>query len=184
MALIPEDGSIVAGSDTYIDVASADTYHSNYGNTAWALATTTAKEAALRNACRYIDGHYRTRWLGFRVRPVGSDILPVQQLEWPRLYVPVLGAAPGIAIGHAYANYLPSNRIPQRLKEAQCEAALIALSAALAPVLDPSVESEKLDVIETRFKSNGKKGAIEYQHIDQLISDYLTPIGCSTVIRG
>ena len=182
MAIIQETGAIIAGAQSYASIADCDQYHADRTNVAWAAADVPSKEAALRKSAAYIDGHYRTRWLGSRVSPIS------QPLQWPRYGVRLETASP--LIGGVYYsgvpinNYLLSTTIPQRLKDAQCEAALIALASALAPILDPSVESEKLDVIETKFKANGKKGQIEYQHIDQLLSDYLTPVGCSTVTRG
>ncbi len=184
MAIIAETGSIVAGAETYVDVATADLYHSNNGNTAWAASTIPAKEAALRKSARYIDGHYRSRWLGFRVRPVGSSDLPAQTMEWPRLYVEVFGAAPGIAPGHFYANYLPSNAIPQRVKDAQCELALRALSSDLAADYAGVVMKQKVDVIETEYAPGTRSGVKTYQLIDQLLSDYLVPTGNSSVQRA
>ena len=179
--LVVETGAIVPLANCRVTLAEFKAY---VGTIPLPALTDPEYERAIVLGARYNDGHYRARWLGFRVRPVGTIDTPAQTMEWPRLYVAVFGAAPGIRPGFIYNNYLPATSIPQRLKDADCEAALIALTTALAPILDPSVESEKLDVIETKFKANGKKGQIEYQHIDQLLSDYLTPVGCSTVTRG
>ena len=184
MTLLVEDGSIVSGAESYVDAATATTYHANNGNTAWAAATTPAMEAALRKAARYMDGKYRSRFLGFRVRPVGTVALPGQAMEWPRLYVPVFGAAPGISPGTAYANYLPANQIPQRLKDAQCELALRALASDLATDGDVSIKRKKLDVIEKEYAANMVPGQIAYPVVDQLLSDYLKPMGSQDVLRG
>ncbi|MEI6207301.1 MAG: DnaT-like ssDNA-binding protein [Desulfuromonadales bacterium] len=181
MALICETGAIVAGAESYCSVSEADTYHAKNSNTTW-IGADAVKEAALRKAARYLDGHYRGRWMGYRVQPI------TQTMEWPRLYVPFVGAAPGLVPGHEYASYLPSNAIPQRLKEAQCELALRALSGDLAADLTASVRRtrSKIDVIENEYEytPGAKAGQLEYQIVDQLLSDYLKPAGSIDLVRG
>lgn len=170
MALICEIGTIVPSAESYCSTADCDTYHLNRNNTAW-IGTTAIKEAALRNATAYIDGKYRSRWLGYRV---STD----QSLEWPRYSVPVLGGGVGI-----YGGFLLSTTIPQRLKDAVCEAALRALSGALSIDADTSIQSKKIDVLETTYRPGAIPGQQAYQIIDQLISDYLKPLGSCDVVR-
>ena len=44
MALIVEDGTGLANAESYVSVADATTYHTNYGNTAWtAIIRSTAR---------------------------------------------------------------------------------------------------------------------------------------------
>ena len=164
MALVIEDGTIIAGAESYVDVTSADTYHSNRSNAAWAAATTANKEAALRKAAAYLDGHYRNRWKGCRVQTL------IQPLEWPRESVVVQG-------GYTF----PSNSIPQRLKDAQCELALRALSGDLATDAANNVRREKIDVIETEYFA-GTTNQVVYTAVEQLISDYLK--NSNNLMRG
>ena len=73
MALTVEDGSKPAGSNCYISVADADAYHLARGGTAWAAATTGAKEAAILEATTWLNGQ---AWKG---RKVAS-----RTMAWPR----------------------------------------------------------------------------------------------------
>jgi hypothetical protein len=179
-----ESGAIIAGACSYVSVIDCDQYHADRNVTAWAAADTASKEAALRKSAAYLDGHYRSRWLGSRVAPI------TQPLMWPR-YGVQLETASSVIGGVYYGgvpinNYLLSTTIPQRVKDAQCELALLELATpgVLSPALASSVQSEKLDVIETAYKNGAKKGQIEYPAIDQLLSDYLKPLGSGTVQRG
>ena len=182
MALTIETGLIVAGADSYASVADADTYHTNNGTAAWALASNEAKEAALRKACRYLDGRYRARWKGRRVQPVA------QALEWPR---------GGVCIGETYPAgnathdvgfggeiYIPYDSIPQRLKDAQCELALRALDGDLAADASTGVKREKVDIIDTEYFAGAVPGQTAYVAVEQLISDYLITTGNVDLLRG
>lgn len=175
MSLIIETGAIVTGAESYVSVADCDTYHTNNGNALW-TGTTAVKEAALRKAARYLDCYYRPRWKGYRVQ------FSIQSLEWPRYEVEVPGG--GVAGFGDFANWLPSDQIPQRLKDAQCELALRALSGDLAVDGASNIIREKVDVLETEYAKGTVKGQKQYQIIDQLLSDYLKPLGCSDVQRG
>ena len=78
MALIVEDGTAKTNSESYISVADADTYHTNYtGSSNWSSATTAVKERVLRRATLVIDARYVLRWKGDRF----SEL---QALDWPR----------------------------------------------------------------------------------------------------
>ena len=182
MALVVETGAIIAGAESYVDVAAADTYHLNNGNAAWATSTTQLKEAALRKACRFLDGKYRLRLKGRRVMPV------IQPLEWPRGGVSVIGINDRNSalydVGFAGQIFIPSNIIPQRLKDAQCELALRALSGDLATDATAGVKREKVDVLETEYFPGAVPGQMSYQVVDQLLSDYLIPFGSADLLRG
>ena len=77
MALIKEDGTIIAGANAYADAADADAYQADRGRQAWADAIAPVKDAALVRATEYIEGRYALRFAG---EPVGD----VQLLSWPR----------------------------------------------------------------------------------------------------
>ena len=171
MAIIIETGAIVAGAESYISAADATTYHTARGNTSW-TGTDAVKEAALRKAASYLDGHYRNRWKGCKVRPVPSDGLDTQSMEWPRDYVEISG-------------YLfPFDEIPQRIKDAQCELALIALSADLAPSVAAGVKREKLDVLETEYFAGAPAGTTVYTAVNNLLADLLKPLNACDAVRG
>lgn len=79
MALTVEDGTGVAGADSYLSVAAADSYHTARDSQDWLGAGTQEKEIALRVATQYLDAMYGEEWVG--VRTNGPD---VQGLDWPR----------------------------------------------------------------------------------------------------
>ena len=183
MALICENGSIVAGAETYVSSADCTQYHANRGNTSWA-GTDAVKEAALRKATAYIDGKYRSRWKGQKVYPID------QPLEWPRIGVKVTDGpqqyydVPPSFYDTEYAGFLAITTIPQRLKDATCEAALRALSGDLAIDADNSLARKKIDALEWEYRQGAVPGQKTYQIIDQLLSDYLKPLGSCDVLRG
>lgn len=82
MALVVEDGTGIAGAESYASVADTDAYwqnrsHSSYSS-AWAAATTEEKEGALREASAYLDAVYGLKFRGYAA---SSD----QGRAWPRV---------------------------------------------------------------------------------------------------
>ena len=74
MALIIEDGSQVAGANSYITLSGTDEYFDGYGDTRWSVGPTDAhKNAAILKGMRYLDG---LDWKGTTVS--GNS------LQWPR----------------------------------------------------------------------------------------------------
>lgn len=177
MALTVEDGTQVAAAESYVSAADCTTYHTNNGNAAW-TGTDAVKEAALRKACRYLDGEYRKRWKGQKVYPT------TQALEWPRAGVMVLDEPIDLGVSDIYYGVLEITTIPQRLKDAQCELALLVLAGELAPAVDGSIRREKIDVLETEYAPGVRPGKKLYPVVDQLLSDYLKPSGSSDALRG
>ena len=165
MALIVETGAIIAGAESYVSAADATTYHSNRGNTAW-TGTDAVKEAALIRAAAHLDGYYCNRFKGLKVNPKS------QPMQWPRNYVLIDGQA------------IDSDVIPQRIKDAQCELALIALSADLAPAVSAGIKREKVDVLETEYFAGAPVGTTVYTAVNNLLSDLLKPINSSDLVRG
>jgi hypothetical protein len=77
MALIKEDGTIVADANSYADAADADAFQLDRGRAAWCNSGADVKDAALIRATDYIEGRYA---LSFQ----GCAIDDVQTLSWPR----------------------------------------------------------------------------------------------------
>lgn len=152
MALVVETGSVVEGAESYVDVAAADIYHANRGNTAWAALNAASKEQALRKATAFIDGKYRLRWKGGRVTSI-------QPLCWPRW---------GVEDEEGF--FIWNSTIPPRLKDAVCEAALRSLTSDLVEDVDTSIKRQKIDIIETEFAIGG---GVEYRQITMLLSDLI-----------
>ena len=177
--LIVETGQIVAGAESYVTVAEALVYHANRDNSTWAAASTASQEAALRKATAYVDDNYRARWKGTRVQAA------VQPLEWPRFGVRMDGAAPyptHFAMIPGFFDLLSTTLIPQKLKDATCEAALRALAGPLLADMDMTKQREKIEGLETWYTA--AEIATIYPAIDALLSGLLVPTGQGSLTRG
>lgn len=150
MALLVEDGTQVVGAESFISVADADAYFLARGSAAWAaIATPGKKEEALRRATDFMEGAYRDRWLGTRV---GTR----QTLSWPRAYVEIPDAPVGYG---AFAAYLQPTVVPDEVKRACAELALLASSQDLAPPLSRG----KLQVVAGPVTVQYDPNSPEYQ---------------------
>jgi len=96
---IVEDGGSYSDANAYCTVAEADQITENFGNsTDWSGATDAEKEAAIRQATRYLDLNYV--WAGWK-----ADI--DQALQWPRY-----------DMYDEDSNYISESTIPEKLKQA------------------------------------------------------------------
>src|SRR4051794_18796289 len=117
MSLIVEDGTGLAGAESYISVVDATAYHAARGNTSWAsLASDTVREQLLRKATAYMVQVYRAAWAGYRFSTT-------QALDWPRSYVPIPDALGGYG---SIPAYLAWTVVPNDVKNACAELALRA----------------------------------------------------------
>lgn len=158
MPLTVEDGTVVAGADSYVALNAANGYHSARGNSAWS-GTDTVKEAALRRATAYIDMAYRARFPG--VRREGRE----QPLQWPREdAIDVRGEE------------IADDEIPQEIKDAVCEAALreIAEAGSLMPDLERGgqIKSVKAGSVTVEY-IEGASVRTSFQIIDGILGDIL-----------
>ncbi len=170
MSLITEDGSIVAGAESLCSVAAADTYHSNFGNTAWALLATGTKESMLRRATTYMQQVYRLRWKGSRIGAV-------QMLDWPRYGV----ALDDVGAGRMTA-LVAVNVVPLEVQQACAALALIANTGDLSPAIEREIIRERVVGIDTHYRP----GAVQYKRyraIDNMLKIYLGAAG-GDLVRG
>ena len=162
MALIVEDGTIVAGAESYATVAQANAYHTARGNSAWELLDDVdAKEPALRKATAYMVQMYRARWKGFRVSAA-------QPLDWPRMNV-VLDDGP---YAYGYSTVLAINVVPQEVRDACAEFALRASVADLAPDLERAAQVETVGPISVTYDPASAE-SVRYRALDALLAPYL-----------
>ena len=161
MTLIVEDGSIVAGAESYISVADAETYLTNRGMT---LSGSTAdKEAALRKATDYMVQVYRMRWQGWKVDQT-------QSLDWPRNSVYV-----DQAINYnnqLTAHLIPNNIVPNEVKHACAEFAYKSQSSELFADQEQMVTSERIDKIQVDYDKYSSQ-AKRYVAIEALLAPFM-----------
>ena len=107
---VQNDNGTVADANSYVDVSYADSYFSDRGIARWGEATPTEKESSLINSWQYIDSIFT--YLGRRVTDT-------QNTEFPR-----------VMLSNKSIWY---TTIPDRVRYAQCEYAVIALDGSLFP---------------------------------------------------
>ncbi|MEN9924159.1 MAG: hypothetical protein RL268_285 [Pseudomonadota bacterium] len=163
MALVVEDGTGRADSESYITVAAADTRHTALGNTAW-TGTDAAKESALRRATQFMLQRYRQQWKGTR-------LLRAQALDWPRY-----GA---IVDGFDVA----SSAVPTDIANACADLALRALADDLAPDQERVAIREKVGPLETEYSPHASQ-SVQYVAVDRALAPYLRGGGMSRLERA
>jgi hypothetical protein len=144
MSLTVEDGTIVAGAESYITVAAADTYFSNRGNATWAALTTTQKEVALRLGCDYLEANYSARWCGDKVETG-------QALSWPRT-------------GTIVANDV----IPEVVKRANADLAIKSVAGELQADQGAAVKEETIGAITVVYQ-DGARQATNYTAVNAML---------------
>jgi hypothetical protein len=164
VALIVEDGTIVAGAESYISVADADTYFTARANATWDALADADKEAALRKATDYMTGRYGLRWKGERV----SEL---QALDWPR--------------SGAYANgfLIDSGSVPVAVQRACAELAVRASADDLAPDVGAQVKQEVVGPISVTY-ADGARQDTRYALVDSMLAAYLKGAGQIPVVRS
>ena len=118
LTLIKETGAGLANANAYADVADGDAYHDGHlYASAWTVATTPNKTAALVMASRLIDAEYQFG---------GVRAVAAQALQWPRADCP----------SPDDEDVLPDNAVPKAVVAATCEMAreLLIADRTAAPV--------------------------------------------------
>jgi hypothetical protein len=191
MDLTVEDGTIVAGANTYISLADADAYFAARLNSGlWVNDTTaTVKSQALANATKFLDENME--WLGYRTNST-------QVLDWPRARVPNPELPPiGSTVPWAYGagnfgsppfaamgvQYWPENVVPPRILDAVCELAIEMLKR------DRTAEWGALGVshiglgsgaLDVTFEGNAQATQVI---VPDRIADILLPYGSAVTSR-
>ncbi len=149
MSLTIEDGSIVAGANSYTTDAEFVAYAADRG---FIIPSTESERDILQIlAIDYLDG---LNYKGYRTEPSN------QSLAFPRHGI--------------YANdrWISSDEIPNELKNAQMEAAIAANSQDLLVNESKSnVSREKMDVLEVAYFSGGQWSKVRLGRV----SSYLNP---------
>ena len=125
-----EDGSVVAGANSYASASDLAAYADARG-----IELTGEPDQLLIKAMDYLAA-LEDSWQGSRVSAT-------QSLAWPRQGV------------YLYGYPVASDSVPQSLKDGQCQLAIEADTQSLMPTVQPgvtgSVIREKVDVIEVAY---------------------------------
>ena len=151
MALIKEDGTIVAGANSFVTAAELVAYADLRGIEY--PATEPEQEQLLIMAMDYINS-IEPKFQGIRVSSA-------QELPFPRIGVYVNGFL------------TPADEIPTTLKNGQIEAALQAnVGGLLINGTVQNIKREKVDVVEVEYYSGGKWSSVQLDRVD----NYLKPL--------
>lgn len=188
MALIVEDGTRVAGANTYVDISYSEDYFEARGDTVWAGLSLEDKEFALIKAADYIESRFAYEFIGYMV---DRD----QAMQWPRQ---------DAVLPDGW--WVQSDEIPKRLKDAQCEYALQAAisgelidqgatEASSSPKVAETVKVGPITVSE-RFKDSTANSRVvnssvvsassikEYPKADLMLQPLLENASSNDLIRG
>lgn len=161
MALVVEDGTIVAGANSMASVADADAYFAARGNAAWAGLDDEAKEVALIAGSDYLKDEGRYPWSGSRIE---WD----QPMPWPRT---------GAFVRNGPA--IPDNVVPPAVRDA---VVVLAGKSSAGVVLLPdfdrggAIKRKTIDVITTEWYEGASPMTL-YTAVQGLVVPYLRPAG-------
>lgn len=151
MAFTVEDGTGVAGANSYVSEADATAFHTDRGNTVWTGLSSPDAQVALIKATDYVDKRFGRRFRGFKQTKA-------QGLEWPRLS----------AFDNDDFLLNDMDAVPRQLVKAVCEYALIAAQIILLPVparpyavLDPATGTVTVTAQTNLLRDRQKVGPIE-----------------------
>lgn len=135
MTLIVEDGTIVAGANSFATVAYALDYLTSRGDSTFADAEQADQETALVRACDYLRDEILFSYRGQR-------IVHDQPLPWPRTGASIYRGPP-----------IPENVVPKAIIDAQCELCFKALTSNIQPDITHSggIASETIGPISTSY---------------------------------
>lgn len=134
MAIIVEDGSIVAGANSYVSEAELTAYAAERG-----ITLSGTEEALLIKATDYLE----------TLEYIGDKKTADQDLQWPRENVRIDGFQ------------FPDDEIPKELKHAQMSLAA-SIDAGVDPMatIGRATKREKADVLEVEYMDNASSTAI------------------------
>ena len=175
MALVIEDGTIVANADSFITEVEADAILAKYGKDAvWDTKTSSEKETLLIQAGSWINT--KPRWCGCIVELA-------QTMIWPRTSMYKCGFL------------VDSDAIPEEVKRAQAFMAEKAIANAIFRDVDPGVNGQKtigdrnkLDVLETEkmysTKASKNGSQIIFSEVNCLLKPYTQGGGTRSIGRS
>ncbi|MBK7822929.1 MAG: hypothetical protein IPJ61_18265 [Tessaracoccus sp.] len=178
MALIVEDGTLVASANSYATVAQADDYlEARARDSAWASLDDDVKEGYLIQATDYMVQRYHASWKGVRRSAA-------QALDWPRAYVdyePVYQSTGVVADPVTGGFWLPADEVPGRVIHACIELAVRAVSGALAPDLAAQKKRVQVGPIEVEYAAAARESKA-FQAVEQLLAPLLENGGSSSML--
>lgn len=176
MAIIVEDGTIVAGANAYATLSALDTYHEERLNTAWTNSDDETKEAAMLRATAGLESKYRGRWYGYKADHNAATA--PQFLSWPRRDDVDQSRANGYTaatmepLTDGDGIQYPVTSVPALIVQAYKEVCLIELTQPFVSVelsRNDMLKYQRVDVIEQEWLRNAP-AVVQFPHVDALLS--------------
>lgn len=162
MSLTVEDGSVVAGAESFASVAAYKAYSDLYG-VAYSAYTDTQIETYLRQATRYMQQSFRQRWKGTRVSPL-------QVLDFPRY---------GSVVDRYYI--VASTTVPVDVVNACIILAQkVAAGTDLFPDATQKASQETIGPITVKYEQGSSQRA-QFDAVEALLAPYLSSLGGMSV---
>jgi len=124
LSIVVEDGTSKTTANSYISLADAELYfEGRLHSSVWTAAVTGIKNQALAHAARVIDRY--VNWIGWKT-------LDTQAMQWPRAGIYYDGSKYWSDTSYQIeweVYSVADNSIPQEIKDAQCELALVLIGS-------------------------------------------------------
>jgi hypothetical protein len=185
MALTVEDGSGVAGANSYATAAEFVTFHTDRGNTALAEADTDQIEAALVKGTDYLEQKFRLLWKGSRSYSTQVLSWPRRGVDVPDFFDPFFRDLSNVPISFQDTLFVPENEVPYEVKVANflIAAETFDANAESTGVLQETLggrltQKEKLGALEVVYFPQGGEGGeasqkITYWDVNQTVEPFL-----------
>lgn len=163
-----EDGTGVAGANSYHDLVSAAAYFAERPNAAaWSGSTDPLRTEALLYSCPWLEDRYAEGLAG-----------AVVSADQPRIF-------PRTTFYDRRGRLVQSGTIPDDWKAAHAEAALAHLSGKLNEVRDRggAIASIAAGSVEVAWRDDAPSGRT-FQYIDSLVAPFLEFGGQRRLVRG
>jgi len=175
MAITVEDGTGLSDANSYLSVSDADAYWADRANAtspggiAWSSAS--EKEGALIEASQYLDSTYS--WVWNNPPHYISELSGVYYSPYPTVYVPLKETTQGLLWPRVNAydaqTKVWQDGVPQKVKDATVELALIALDGALLTVQGRKTKRESVGSIEVEYM-DASSPYDTYPHVDRILT--------------
>lgn len=181
VTLVKEDGSGIAGANTYALISDCDTFANNTGNSSWLnLDPVDQKAQFLIQAQYYMAQAFRMRWQGIRhLASAGTPgVVATQVLDWPRAWVVQPDAPSGYG---PIPYYYPPTIIPQQIIDAQCMLAFKCVNGPLAPDISRVTLSEQVGTIRVTYDPSRPMVTI-YRDVELLLAPFFKTSGVNAIV--
>lgn len=157
MAIVVEDGTQVAGANSYVSESELTTYASDRG-----ITLSDSESVLIIKAMDYLN----------TLRYKGERVADDQSLPWPREGVYVDGVE------------IEKDEIPQRLKDAEMALAL-QIDSGNDPdsTLSQEVKREKADVVEVEYQ-DGTSSAPVLRKVNNIIEPLVVAGSIGRIVKG